>query len=193
MAGVRTCVNLASNQAEERIVSRNSTKTVSAGGITYTTEIIGRGGRASTNMLDSAVTEDSPAFGYRCTGEVRTHTLIRSITAKIFAICQRMNGRTQSVGFNRNDRRGHRCRNLGPSLFHIKTILEIPTDGGIHITIFEHVAIMQCGGRTSTGADAVEVGPPEIVTYSGINGGETQCIAVVKHKVEIAAIGRSAL
>ena len=58
-------------------------------------------------------------------------------------------------------------------------------DRGENIAILENIVIVNRGARTGIRADAVEVGPPEVITHRGINGGEPQRIAVVENEVDI--------
>ena len=103
-----------------------------------------------------------------------------------------MDSRAEGVGLDRCGGGSHRSGNLDPRLLEEVGAQRIPTDSGIHIAILENIVIMERFGRTRAGTDAVEVGPPEVVTHRGINGGEPQRVAVVKNEVNVAVEGRSA-
>ena len=49
---------------------------------------------------------------------------------------------------------------------------------------------MKRAGRTGIGTDTVKIGPPEIVTHSGVNRRKTQRVAVVKNEMDVTIIRR---
>ena len=103
-----------------------------------------------------------------------------------------MDSGAEGVGLDRCGGGSHRSGNLHPGLLEEVGAQRIPTDSGIHIAILENIVIVNRGTCTGIRADAVEVGPPEVVTHRGINGGESQRIAVVENKVDISAERRRA-
>ena len=102
-----------------------------------------------------------------------------------------MDSRAEGVGLDRCGGRSHRSGNLHPGLLEKVAAQRIPTNSGVHIAILENIVVVERFGRTRAGTDAVEVGPPEVVTHRGINGGEPQRVAVVENEVNVAVVGRS--
>ena len=76
-----------------------------------------------------------------------------------------------------------------PGLLHIVSILEIPADSRVVITELEVVAVLKDGAIRGN-AEAVEVGPPEVVANRGIDRRETERVAGSVHEIEIASIRR---
>ena len=168
VAAVGAGIYLAGDKAEVGVVGAHGTKAVGAGGIGHAAEIDRVSGVGGVDILGGAVADHCPAVGHPGAGHVGADALVADIAGEVVAVRQRQGVANHGVGCDLRHRYGGWC--CGPSLLHIIAALEVPAVGGVKVAILEDIAVVQCAGCTGIGADAVEVGPPEVVAHGGVDG-----------------------
>ena len=64
----------------------------------------------------------------------------------------------------------------------------VPADGGVEVAELEDVAVVERGTRTCAGADAIEVGPPEVIAHSASRR-EAEGVAIREREADVATHG----